>query len=337
MAPPDRTRKGLRWSRESDGAVAVVIGALLTFIIVVTLVGTYVLWYVPSNGDQLDIQYLSNTENSFLRMQDQVGNSTPFPGEFVTQNFMLGVAGTPPFSGSTDSAMGYSNDSSYRTALNYSLVVNVTYSHVNRSIVLNINFNGTGLISLTTDTPFIPSMGFYYQNDVIATEQEGTNYSQILGNLPFSVAANSSGLLLHASEFSVSGNNTTVGGYGSSLLTMQFSKTNQSDFFKGENVTVSNQTGGFTSAIVDNMSLRSFNYSITSPLVSSWNTTLSSLYAGSGTSHGNESTGITWNFSKFNFSVFLKGHTLSISMHTGTPLKPYSVELNYFVLRLLQI
>ncbi len=341
MAPPDRTRKGLRWSRESDGAVAVVIGALLTFIIVVTLVGTYVLWYVPSNGDQLDTQYLNDTENSFLRMQDLIGNSSPTLGEFITQSFQLGVAGTPPFSSSTDSSISYANDTSYDTSLNFSLAVNVTYSNVHTTIVLNEHYNASGLISLDTNTPFVPSSNFYFQDDTIIMQQAGSNYSQIIGHLPLTIASNSSGLLLHAPDFTIYGDNTSLGTYGTTLLTMQFSRAGTSEpryntyFFTGQNVTVLNQTGGYTTAIVNNITLKSFYYNITSPQVLAWNTSLTSVYNRNGEATGNSGAGITWNFSNFNFSVYLKGDNLSIK--STKTLKPFSIELDYFVLRLLQI
>ncbi|MHB8395881.1 MAG: hypothetical protein ACYDAZ_00815 [Thermoplasmataceae archaeon] len=318
-----------------DNAVAVVIGALLTFVIVTSLLGAFILWYVPSNGQQQDMKYISEVENSFFRLQDKIDNSTPFPNEFVIQSFPLGIPGTPPFSTSTDSNIMYKNQGGFNSSLNFSMIVNVTYSGVHRSISINVDFNATGMISIETQTPFVTPTNFYFQNNVIISSQPSSNYSQITGPLPLSVT-NSSGIFINSSQFGIVGQNQTITDYGSNLLTMQYSEVNLSDFSVGENVTVSNLTGGYTTAVVNSILLKSFYYNVSSPYIQAWNKTFASIYNTTGKTLGNSSVGISWNFTDFQFmKVFLLGNSMSI--HTTAPLKPFSVGISYFTLKLLRL
>ncbi len=323
---------------KKDSAVAVIIGALLTFVIVASLMTAYVLWYVPSNGQQQDLQYISETENSFLQLQDQISNTTPYPNDFVGQSFTLGVPGTPPFSSSTDSFIGYTNGSGFRITMTYNMSVTVSYDKVVRTIPINYTFNCTGEFYLDTETQFVTPTNFYYQSDTIILQQPASNYSEIVGSLPISFGGHAKKLYLNASQYSVEGTNSSTGGYGVALITMQYSDINQSSFFLGENVTVSNLTGGYTSAIVDNITLNSFNYTIISPQAFAWNYALASLYNLTASQHPWGNKPFTWQpltSGSINITANPKGNTLNIG--TTHTLYPFSVNFGYFVLRLLQL
>ena len=323
---------------KKDSAVAVIIGALLTFVIVASLMTAYVLWYVPSNGQQQDLQYISETENSFLQLQDQINNATPYPNDFVGQSFTLGVPGTPPFSSSTDSFLGYTNGSGFIITMSYNMTVTVSYDKVVRTIPFNYTFNSSGEFYLDTETPFVTPTNFYYQSDTIILQQPASNYSEIVGSLPISFGVNAKNLYLNASQFSVEGTNSSTGGYGVTLMTMQYSNINQSSFFLGENVTVSNLTGGYTSAIVDNITLNSFNFSIVSPQAFAWNYALASLYNSTASQHKWGNKPFTWQpfaIDSINITANPKGDLLNVG--TTHILYPFSVNFGYFALRLLQL
>lgn len=323
---------------KEDNAVAVVIGALLTFVIVISIMGSYILWYVPSNGQSNDIKFVGQTENSLIQLQSKVQNESAFPNEFVIQSFPLGIPGTPPFSPNTDSSISFENSSGYSTHFQFSILVNVTYGTVTRTIPYNYSFNGSGQIYVDTSTPFVTPSLFYFQNDGIIVKQAGNNYSSTIGSLPLSISSGGGkGIYLNASQISINGTDTYVGGYGSTLLTLQYSNVNESDFYVGENITVQNRTGGYTSAVVNNitMPINTFYYNITSPVAQAWNESLWSTYNLSRTYAGSKSSGVSWGFTGYDLEASFRNNTLSISA-TQT-MYPYSVNMNFFMLRLLEI
>ncbi len=332
-----RLRKSIL--RRKDSSVAVIIGALLTFVIISSLLGAYVIWYVPANGQQLDIQYISDTENSFLRLQNEISNSSPYLNEFVPQSFTLGIDGSPPFSSSSDSTIGYSSSMGFQTTLNYSMEVTVFYDGHIRTIPINVNSHGNGEIYLYPQTPFATPTNFYFQDDTILMQQPGSNYSSIVGSLPFSMGKNTTGgTYLNASQFIVTGQDTSEGGYGVTLLTLQYSDINQSIFYRGENVTVSNLTGGYTSAVVTNITLNSFYYNITSPQILAWNSALAANYNTSAVTDMGIKTQFTWQFTSFGFvSVTISSTQNSMSLYTTQTIYPYSANLGYFAMKLLQL
>lgn len=320
---------------KKDNAVAVVIGALLTFVIVTSIMGSYILWYVPSNGQSNDLKFIGETENSLVQMQNKFQNVSVYPNQFVIQSFPVGIPGTPPFSPNTDSSISFQNVSGYSTHFQYSLLVNVTYGTITRTIPYNYSFNGSGQVYIDTATPYVTPYLFYFQNDGIVMRQAGSNYSETIGSLPLSVSSiGGKSINLSASQFSINGNDTSFGGYGSTLLTLQYSVVNQSDFFVGENVTVP-KPGGYATAVVNNITLGAFYYNITSPVAQAWNESLWSIYNLSRTYSGSRSTGIQWGFRGYPLEALVMGNTLSISATKTMYL--HSANLNYFVLRLLQI
>ncbi len=319
-----------------DDAVAAVIGALLTFVIVTSLMGAYLLWYIPSSGQQNDIKYMGEVQNSFFQLQNKMNNASPYFSQFVVQDFPLGVQGTPPFTSSTDSQISFENYSSSFTNLHYSLSVNVSYYGVKRTLNYTVNENSTGTIALYPQTSFVTPTNIYYQNDIIIANQQGSNYSQVLGVLPLQLSSSANGLFLNASTFGFTGNSTSLGGFQSTILTMQYSDVNQVDVYRGENITISNLTGGYTTAVVGNITLNSFYYNLTTPYANALNYSFSQLYGGGLKASGSVSGGYYWNFSVSSlFRAHLNKSMLSI--YSVAKIRPYGVGLNYYILRLLQI
>lgn len=326
---------------DRDNGVAVVIGALLTFVIVITLLGSYVLWYVPSNGQQLDQKFLSDTENSLLQLQNKLDNSSASPNEFVIQSFPLGIAGTPPFSQNSFTSINFENNSSqFNSSLSFSLVVDVTYGGALHLVYSNYTFYSSGEIVVDATTPFITPSSFHVQDSAIVQGQTGSNYYQMMGFLPFNVKNTTSGIYINATELNITGNQTSLSGYGTTIMTLQYSYSNLTDEFHGETISTPNGTGGFTSAVVDGINLTAFNYTVNGSQVQAWNNTVHSIYGIGKTSAGNVSNGLKWNFAdKLPFTAYLRNNSFSVYLNeTQTPrLNLYGAGLNYFVIRMLNL
>lgn len=323
-------------TKDRDDSVAVVIGTLLTFVIVVSLVSAFILWYIPSNGQSNDLKFVAETENSFVQLQNELGNGTAYPNQFVVQSFPIGIQGTPPFSGNSNTLIQYINSTAYRINMSYNMYVTFSYGGSQHVYNFHKSSNSSGVIETFTSTPFITPEKFCFTGDTISVRQSGSNYSQFVGTLPLSFYKNSTGRVLQASEFGVYGKNTSFGGYGATIVTLQYSMVNENDYFDGENVTIYNpDIGGYTPAVVTNITLTSFHTNITSPAASSWNSTLEERYGLQTSITSNNKVGVKWMFSQFPLEAGYKNQTFSIS-NTGV-IYLYSVNLNEFNLNLLEL
>ncbi len=320
----------------ADDSVAVVIGALLTFVIVVSLMSAFVLWYVPSNGQTNELNYDLQTENSFIQMQNQMGNGTIFPNQFVVQSFTVGIPGTPPFSSNSDTQILFKNSGAYSANISYGLTVKFDYNGALHVSNIEGKSTSNGQILVDAFTSFVPPEIYCYQDNTIVERQVGSNFSQIIGALPFEISTTSSGISLRTSQFSISGNNTSYGGFGSTIVTMQYSHLNQNNFFKNENLTVYDpQTGTYTPAVVSAISLDYLDYNITNQGSSAWNSTLFTKYAKPGSLTGNKTVGVQWLFSSYDFKAEYLNNTFSIESTSSFSL--YSANLDQFTLNLLEL
>jgi len=325
---------------QQDNAVAVVIGALLAFVIVSSLMASFVLWYIPANGTSNDLKFDTQVETSLLSLQNKLINESVYPGLPVVQNFQVGIPGTPPFSSNSNTFLSFLNSSGFHAQLSYNFTISFVYNKIQGSIVFNQTFNSHGQLYIDTSTPFIPSDLLYFQNDAVVLNQQGSNYSQILNGVPFYMSLNSShNLSLQASQYSINGTSTSFGGYGSTLLTLEFSSLTQNDFAVGENTTVSYHSV-FIPITVTKIRLNDFYYNVSGVSASALNNTLASDYNQNNIVDGTSSTGYTWNFSNayYPFSVFYDNGFISIHLNSkDIPIYPSSISLNQYNLQLLNL
>lgn len=282
----------------NDKGVAVVIAALLMFVILTTLLSAYVLWYVPTNGAQNDITYNQEALNSLLQLQGEVSSPNLQVGGYISQEMPMGTAGSPPFSSSTDSFINMVNDTIFKALMQYSVLVNVSAGAKEWSLsLINYSANGTGEIIVNPNSQYInPGIFIMQDNSIIQYSPKG-NYSSFLGNVPVSIV-NNRNISLNASVLSITGENSSFGTYGSSLITLELIGQNAASYYKNQSLTMPNGTA----VTIKNIHLYSFNYTIRSSFASGWNASMFSNYDPSGIINGSYSSGFYWNYSSFTFS-----------------------------------
>ena len=325
---------------KQDNAVAVVIGALLAFVIVSSLMASFVLWYIPANGTSNDVKFDTQVETSLLNLQNKLVNKSVYPGLPVVQNFDVGIPGTPPFSSNSNTFLSFLNSSGFHAQIRYNFTISFVYNKIQGNIVFNQTFNSQGQLYVDTSTPFVPSDLLYFQNDAVVLNQQGSNYSQVLNGIPFYTSLNSShNLSLQASQYSINGISASFGGYGSTLLTLEFSNLTQNDFTVGDNTTVSYHNV-FIPVTITKIRLDSFYYNVSGVSASAWNNTLASEYDQNSIVIGTSSTGYTWNFGNpyYPFSVFYHNDFISIYLNSKiAAVYPNSIGLNQYNLQLLNL
>lgn len=137
---------------DGDSAVAVVIGAVLLVAILVSLLTSFLLWYIPSTGTANDISALNQQESSLVHLSEEMSSANMHIGSTVTGSVPLGIKGSPPFSQGVSSSITYDNSTNYFSGyMNYSY--NVSFkptSNINSTYVITI----ANKQNLATTQPF---------------------------------------------------------------------------------------------------------------------------------------------------------------------------------------
>lgn len=145
----------MRQVLRKDKGVSEIIGFILVFAIVLSLFGTVVAVYVPSQGNSNDIAFQSGTQSTMSSVMSTILTSgAPSIGSPVTDNFPMGIKGEF-FSGTESTVLGY--NSQFTSTLSYSVSVGYNYPSstpvglINNTIKQNITI-GSKPMGLALDT-----------------------------------------------------------------------------------------------------------------------------------------------------------------------------------------
>lgn len=160
--------------RSKDSAVAVVIGAVLLVAIVVALLSSFLLWYIPSSGASAELSALTGQESSFISISEKMNSPSMYTGDIVTGSVPLGIHGSPPFTSGQPTSISFTNSSSvFHGYMNYSY--NVSYKptlNINATFEINI----TNSQNVPTEQPFDQYISI---NDAQISYYNNSNYSNI--------------------------------------------------------------------------------------------------------------------------------------------------------------
>ena len=110
-------------NRPDDPAVAEIIGAILLFGIAITLVTSYLAWYVPTSQTSNDLAFVRSSTSDMSSLSEQIHSYSP--GSQIVQSFDLGIAGTFPIIPAQDTQLSISNSSSFSYRISYNISVKV--------------------------------------------------------------------------------------------------------------------------------------------------------------------------------------------------------------------
>lgn len=267
--------------KETDKGVAVIIGALLLMVIIVSLSSTYLLWYIPSNGAKQDTLYQENELQAMTSLQEKMNDSSLLNsglGVHITQSFPLGISGSPPFEGPTSTSITYDNSTqTYMSMLYGNYTLSVYNNSKEYSIIYPFNYISVGTLSLIGNTPYVTKYSFIMQDSMPIEYSPANNISIPITKFPLFLSGKQGSINLTASIFNVTGPNESDSGYSSNIFTTELSSLNSSSLYVGDNITVSSRNGGYTT-VIRNITLDNLNYSVYSAYIGGMNYSLGQSY-----------------------------------------------------------
>ena len=317
-------------NKTADQGVAVIIGALLLMVIIVSLSSTYLLWYIPANGAKQDTLYQGNELQSIVSLQEKMNNSDLLSaglGEHVTQSFPLGISGSPPFQGPTSTSIIYDNSTQTYVSMlygNYTLeVYNNSHTH---SIIYPFDYVSIGTVSLVGNTAYVTSYSFVMQDSMVIEYSQTNNISMPITKFPLYMTGKSSSINLTTSIFNVTGTTESDSGYSSNIFTTELSALNSPSIYVNDNITISSPNGGY-SAVVKKITLDNLNYSVYSDYIGAINYSLGQCYNNSIVPSFNVPNAVyNWQFSNYHeMHVIVKNSFLRLELDRELNLNSLSI------------
>ena len=326
--------------KDADKGVAVIIGALLLMVIVVSLSSTYLLWYIPSNGAKQDTLYQGNELQSLVALQEKMNDSDLLStglGEHVTQSFPLGISGSPPFEGPTSTSIIYDNTTqTYLSMLygNYTLeVYNNSHTH---SIIYPFDYVSIGTVSLIGNTAYVTRYSFIMQDSLVIEYSQTNNISMPITKFPIYMTGKSSSINLTTSIFNVTGTTESDSGYSSNIFTTELSSLNSTSVYVNDNITISSPNGGY-SAVVKKITLDNLNYSVHSDYIGAMNYSLGQSFNNSIVpSFKVPNVAYEWQFSSYHqVHVIVKNTLIRVELEGKLNLNSLSIsDLSFSIITL---
>jgi DNA-binding beta-propeller fold protein YncE len=177
----------LKGSKNNDSAVSEVIGYILVFAIVFSLLSAVVAVYVPDQGKSSELAYQSQTESTMSSFMSSIITSEYSPiGTTFSQNFPMGIKGEF-FSGTQDTSLGY-NYNGLQATLSYNVSVGYNYPSstpidlINNTILTNISI-GSKPMALALDTQNDNIYALNYYGGSIYVINSTNNKCQVIKNV----------------------------------------------------------------------------------------------------------------------------------------------------------
>lgn len=238
--------------QKKDSGVAIVIGTILLIAISISLVSVYLFYYIPYQSTLNEENYYMQTETAFNTLNSKMIQQNIVPGSFATQPIPLGIPGEPPFTTSSDSSLIFSNSTqnSY-FSLSFSVNLTVRTQAGNITIPSNASYTSTGILFTSANNQYTNKFGYALANGLVYTYSG--NQSQLISRLNFLFSNSFGNFSLYSTILNLSGKDSSVGGYGSTVFQSEYELASNRTLSIGENSTSYNHTfepGNITKIVV---------------------------------------------------------------------------------------
>jgi len=195
--------------------------------------------------------------------------------------------------------------------------------------------NGSGQISASANTPFIPQRTIAIQDGYVLEDYSNQYPGQIIDGIPLTLSHNSGLVSLTFSVLNLSGMYFSVSQTGNFLLNGKVNSVFIHSIHSGEALSFNSGGTQYTANVTD-IILNNFSMTIHSNAVSLWNYTLYKQYNNSQASFNSIPSGTVWHFAGLPFNVDVAENSLTISTAkqslSSTPLLLNSFDLSYLAL-----
>ena len=152
--------------KKEDSAVAEIIGAILLFGIAVTLVTSYLAWYVPVSQTNNELTYVRSAYSDMTSLSDQIHSLSS--GSQISMSFSMGVSGTFPIIPAQDTELMVSNSSAF--SYNSTVTLNITLQNSTGSLHyynLTVLSNESGYIGESAPLQYVQENSIYVADDMV--------------------------------------------------------------------------------------------------------------------------------------------------------------------------
>ena len=192
--------------------------------------------------------------------------------------------------------------------------------------------NGSGQISASANTPFIPQRTIAIQDGYVLEEYPNQYPGQIINGIPLTLSHNSGLVSLTFNVLNLSGLCFSVSQTGNFLLNGKVNSLFIHSIHSGEAMSFTSGGTQYTANVTD-IILNNFTMTIHSSDVSLWNYTFYKQYNNSLASFNSVPSGTVWDFAGLPFNVHVTENSITISTIeqslTSAPLLLNSFDLSY--------
>ena len=312
-----------------DRAVAEVLGTILIFAIVISLLTTFVMWYVPDVSTSNDQNYQAASETSMISIASSISATNFVSGSTVSFPVSIGIKGVSPFSGPSDTSLNF-DPHGFSSYMNISYAVNYTnYTGIKHNYTVNASEYSSGTLFSSGNTQFINPVDFIIQDGYLLADYGLTQPASGYGPVPFDAANNSGSVSISVSSVNMTGPTISTSGFGSTILELL---TENSSYIHFSRHQISAVNGSLS--YVNSVYLKSLNYTVQTPFVSAWNFSLYSQY-NSTVQYNPVKNGTSWFFRSLPFEARIYAGKISVvSLH---PMNVVSLQTRYAELGVVSI
>lgn len=312
-----------------DRAVAEVIGTILIFAIVISLLTTFVMWYIPDVSTSNEQNYQAASETSMISIASSLSDTSFVSGSTVSFPVSIGIKGVSPFSGPSDTSLNF-DPHGFSSYMNISYTVNYTNSTgIKHNYTVNASEYSSGTIFSSGNTQFVNPVDFLIQDGYLLADYGVTQPASGYGPVPFNAVNNSGSVSISVSSVNIVGPTSSTSGFGSTILELL---TENSSYIHFSQNGISAVNG--TISYVNSIDLNSLNYTVQTPFVSAWNFSLYSQY-NSTVQYSPVKNSTSWFFRSLPFRARIYSGRISIvSIHS---MKVISLQTRYADLGVVSI
>ncbi len=245
-------------NRLEDPAVAEIIGAILLFGIAITLVTSYLAWYVPTSQTNNELSFVRNSDIDMSSLSDQIHSYTS--GSQIVQSYDLGIAGTFPIIPAQDTQLSVTNASSFSYSISYSVSSELqNYTGVVHYYNFTVSDSQSGAVVESAPLQYIDENSLYGTDGFMIQTYHDIPAS-VSGPLPITLSKSGGKLNLTGQVVGFRSNGVSYSSTTSETLVLNPYSYQPIDMTNG---TFTSMNGSIS--LVKALYIRALNYTLTTP------------------------------------------------------------------------
>ncbi len=262
--------------------------------------------------------------NGYVYVGNNGSNNITLENTFTSQTINSIATGITPSALAYDALNGLiyvlDTDSNQMTIINGGSL----YFNGQNGIVETPVFTGKGQLVSYGDTSFVTPVAFYLQDGMILSNYSSSQYVKSSANVPVSVVQSSGKIYFSSFILNLGGSPSSISGLDTTSLELSVSQYSANHVYQGQQFTHYDLYGNPYPAMVTNLTLTYFDYTITTNYASEINQILYNEFNGSLSGSLN-----SWDFSGFPIHVSLNSQGNYLTVDSTQPISLYSVNLIY--------